>query len=168
MFVGVACHVGFSLVSSIWYSGNKQVDKGVQTDAWEDYSDRPSQIASDNLTSLNTMTPEISPSELVNSTSSDIGAQTITEGISPVTTVLPVRPVNIEVIPNPDIVRDTGIQTIPTEDATIITEMIPVFPDSSNIGGVANALDHFLATAWTPEKVSAMIDSMGLINNLFS
>jgi len=69
MFVGVACHVGFYLVSSIWYSGNKQVDKGVQTDAWEDYSDTPSQIASDNLTSLDTMTLEISPSELVNSTS---------------------------------------------------------------------------------------------------
>jgi hypothetical protein len=99
--------------------------------------------------------------------------------------------VEIEIIPNPDIVSvqnvlnkiDTGIQTIPTEDTTIITEMIPVFPDSSKIGGVvnyptaeliaakveqSNALDHFLATAWTPNKVSTMIDSMGLINNLFS
>jgi hypothetical protein len=139
------------------------------------YSDRPSQIASDNLTSLETITPQISPSELVNSTlvsqtSSNIGAQTITEGISPVTTVLPIRPVDMEIIPNPDILSvqnvlnkiDTGIQTIPTENATIITEMIPVFPDSLSIGGVvnypnaeliaarveqSNALDNFLATA---------------------
>ena len=113
MFVGVACHLGFSLVSSIWHGENVQVDKGIQTDAWEDYSDRPSLIGPESLTSF----------------------EPVSEGISPITTVLPVRPMDIEVVPNPDILNienisnliDKGVQTIPTENIIIITEMIPIY-----------------------------------------
>jgi hypothetical protein len=59
----------------------------------------------------------------------------VSQGISPVTTVLPVRPMEIEVVPNPDILNienisnliDKGVQTMPAENIVIITEMIPIF-----------------------------------------
>jgi hypothetical protein len=28
-------------------------------------------------------------------------------------------------------------------------------------------LDPFLATPWTPERINAMIDTLGVVNNLF-
>jgi hypothetical protein len=31
-----------------------------------------------------------------------------------------------------------------------------------------NALDPFLATPWTPERVIEMIDTLGIVNNLFT
>jgi hypothetical protein len=113
IFAGVACHLGLSLLTSTWYSETAHWDKGVQTDAWEDYSDTPSQILVENLTS----------------------SEPVSQGISPVTTVLPVRPMEIEVVPNPDILNienisnliDKGVQTMPAENIVIITEMIPIF-----------------------------------------
>jgi hypothetical protein len=38
-------------------------------------------------------------------TISDLGIQTITDGSSTVITVLPTPPVNIEIVPNPDLVE---------------------------------------------------------------
>ena len=88
--------MGYKFVSSYWNSFF--VDKGVQTDAWEDYSDRPSQIVSDSITSIDTVTPRFSPIEQIN-----VGTSTLAGDSSTVTTILPIPPVNIEVIPNPDI-----------------------------------------------------------------
>jgi hypothetical protein len=107
----MAGYMTYRFVSSYW--NQFYVDKGVQTDAWEDYSDRPSLIGPESVTSL----------------------EPVSQGISPVTTVLPVRPMEIEVVPNPDILNienisnliDKGVQTIPLENIVIITEMIPIF-----------------------------------------
>lgn len=84
------CFLGLSFIGS-YFKPNK-IDIGIQTDAWEDYSERASQV---------TITPRISPMEYI-----DTGAQTIAESssnISNVTTILPIPPFNIPYIPNPDI-----------------------------------------------------------------
>lgn len=88
------------------------VDKGIQTDSWEDYSDRPSQILSDNITSIDTVAPWLSPTESINQISvlgstSEVGTQTIT-------TVLPIPPMNIPMVPNVELITrvDQGVQTI--------------------------------------------------------
>jgi tellurite resistance protein TehA-like permease len=55
------------------------VNKEVQTSAWEDYSNRPSQIGFDDITSIDTITP-VSPTII-----SDSGDT--------------VAPVNVEIVP---------------------------------------------------------------------
>jgi hypothetical protein len=118
VFTGTVGFIGYKFASS--YLNSFYIDKGVQTEAWEDYSNRPSQIGSDSLTSIDTITPI---SENISSIStlqtiSEVGTQTITDGTSTVTTVLPIPPVNIEMIPNTDITLvtkslvDQGVQTI--------------------------------------------------------
>ena len=85
------------------YLNSFYVDKGIQTAAWEDYSDRISQIGSKSITSIETITPiseNVSPTI---QTTSEIGTQTSTDSISTLTTVLPIPPINIEMIPNPDL-----------------------------------------------------------------
>lgn len=107
IFIGAACHAGFSFWSSILYDNKVFIDSAVQTDTWEDYSDRPSQIMLDSLTSLDTVTPRISLTEyiskIVTRTTFETGIEILSGDTSTVTTVLPIPPVNIEVIPNPDI-----------------------------------------------------------------
>jgi hypothetical protein len=106
LFVGVAGGIDYSFARSYISSFYpEKVDANVQTDAWENYSDRPSQLASD-VTSIDTMTPRISPTEHFNSSQlySETGTQTLTDGASTATTVLPIPPINIEVIPNPDLI----------------------------------------------------------------
>jgi len=103
-FAGTAGLIGYKFVSS--YLNSFYLDKGIQTSAWEDYSDRPSQIGSQSLTSIDTVTPiseNISPTI---QTTSEIGIQTLTDGTSTVTTVLPIPPVNIEMVPNPDLTNN--------------------------------------------------------------
>ena len=98
LFACTAGFMGYKFVS--FYLNSYYVDKGVQTDAWEDYSDRPSQILCDSITSIDTVTPKFSP---------------VTEGVSTVTTILPIPPVDINIIPNPDLIItkvDQGVQTI--------------------------------------------------------
>ena len=118
MFAGTVGLIGYKFAS--FYLNSFYVDKSIQTDAWEDYSNRPSQIGSDSLTSIDTITPiseNISPISTLQ-TISEVGTQTITDGTSTVTTVLPIPPVNIEMIPNTDITLvtkslvDQGVQTI--------------------------------------------------------
>lgn len=108
IFTGITGAISYSLISSIFNSVYRnKVEKGVQTDAWENYSDRPSQIISDSnsLTSVDTMTPGISPIQHFSSQQilSDAGNLTVTEGASTTTTVLPIPPVHTEFIPNPDL-----------------------------------------------------------------
>lgn len=100
LYASTACFLGYSFATS--YLNSFYVDKGVQTDAWENYSDRPSLIGPESVTSLDTVTPiseNISPIAIL-STNSEIGIQTITEGASTVTTVLPIPPMDIPMVPN--------------------------------------------------------------------
>lgn len=95
LFTCTAGFMGYSLITS--YLDSFYVDKGIQTDAWEDYSNRPSQIASDSLTSIDTVTPRFSPTDYVNTgpqiNTIEAGTQTITDNMSTVTTVLPIPPI---------------------------------------------------------------------------
>lgn len=105
-------YMSYKFISSFYNS--YYIDKGVQTDVWEDYSDRASQILQTSPITDNTITPGISPTDYVNSGAQvildtiEIGTQTIIDNgtnVSTVTTVLPIPPVNIEMIPNPDIIN---------------------------------------------------------------
>lgn len=103
LFAGTIGFMGYKIATS--YLNSSYVDKGVQTAAWEDYSNRTSQMASNSVTSIDTVTPiseNISPVTTLQ-TISEVGTQTITDGTSTVTTVLPIPPVNVEMIPNPDL-----------------------------------------------------------------
>jgi hypothetical protein len=75
------------------------------------------------VTSLDTVTPI---SQYVSPTS-EVGIQTISDRVSTATTVLPIPPINIEMIPNSDIVRGATSLTIeisPTElNPNLIKEM---------------------------------------------
>lgn len=109
MFAGVACHIGLSFLSSVLHSGKGYTNTSVQTDTWEDYSDRPSQIIPDNVTSIDTMTPRFSPIDSIGA-GSQIGpdpleawTQALAGDVSTVTTILPIPPVNIQIVPNTDI-----------------------------------------------------------------
>ena len=97
LFASTAGFIGYKFVSS--YLNSYYVDEGVQTEAWEDFSERASQIASDNLTSMETETP-VSP------------IVTNISDTSTVTTILPVPPVNVEIVPNQDILVTSDINTI--------------------------------------------------------
>ncbi len=117
-FAGTVGFIGYKFTSS--YLSSFYVEKEVQTEAWEDYSNRPSQIGSNSVTSIDTIKPiseNISPVSTLQTTS-EVGTQTITDGASTVTTILPIPPVNIEMIPNPDITQvtkslvDQGVQII--------------------------------------------------------
>ena len=93
-------------------------------------------MAPESVTSLDTITP-ISPTE-----SLDVGTQTITDGSSTVTTVLPIPPVNVEIIPNSDIVNI----------GTVVAEK-------------TRAIDHFSHTTWIQQSVDFMIARADLVNN---
>lgn len=105
MAIGVTCHFGIFLWSYTWH-GKEYTDASTQTDTWENYSDRPSQIISD-VTSIDTQTPRFSPVEYtstgsqIESSLMEAGTQTVTEGASTATTVLPIP--NVEVLPIPPI-----------------------------------------------------------------
>ena len=104
-FVGTAGFIGYKFASA--YLNSFYLDKGVQTDAWEDYSNRPSQMGSNSVTSIDTVTPiseNISPVSTLQTTSG-VGTLTTTDGASTVTTVLPIPTVNVETVPNPDILE---------------------------------------------------------------
>ena len=121
MFAGTVGLIGYKFIST--YVNSFYVDKGVQTEAWEDYSNRPSLIGPESVTSLDTVTPI---SQYVSPTS-EVGIQTISDRVSTATTVLPIPPINIEMIPNSDIVRGATSLTIeisPTElNPNLIKEM---------------------------------------------
>ncbi len=117
LFATTAGILGYKFVSS--YLNSFYVDKGIQTDAWEDYSERASQLVSNSVTSINTVTPRISPTEYISQTNilqniSEVGTHNITEGVSTVTTVLPIPPMDIPMVPNLELIGkvDQGVQTI--------------------------------------------------------
>jgi hypothetical protein len=146
LFIGVVGAIGYSFTSKILRKS--YVEKGVQTDAENNFSDRPSQIIPDNVTSIDTLSPVSSTfkdtSPLI-PTTSEVGTQTIAGDVTPV---------NREVIPSQDIVE----RVVDLSNAEYIAAKVEQL----------NALDPFSATPWTPERVSAMIDTLGTVNNLFN
>jgi hypothetical protein len=131
LFIGVVGTIGYSFASKIL--SKSYVEKGVQTDAEENFSDRPNQIIQDNLTSIDTLSPVSSTDTLspISSTdtssliprTSEVGIQTISGDITPV---------NIEVIPNQEIVG----RVVDLSNAEYIAAKVEQL----------NALDPFLAT----------------------
>jgi|ERR1700677_538730 hypothetical protein len=118
--IGFVGFIGYSLISE--YFSKSYTEKGVQTDAENNLSDTPNQIIQENLTSIDTLSPVSSTSSLI-PTTSEVGIQTIAGNVTPV---------NIEVIPNPDIVG----RVIDPSNA----EYLAAKADQ------LNALDPFLAT----------------------
>jgi hypothetical protein len=146
LFIGVVGTIGYSFASKILRKS--YVEKGVQTDAENNFSDRPSQIIPDNVPSIDTLSSVSSTfkdtSPLI-PTTSEVGTQTIAGDVTPV---------NREVIPSQDIVE----RVVDLSNAEYIAAKVEQL----------NALDPFSATPWTPERVSAMIDTLGTVNNLFN
>jgi hypothetical protein len=96
LFIGVVGAIGYSFTSKILRKS--YVEKGVQTDAEKNSSDIPNQNIPDNVTSTDPLSPVSSTfkdtSSLIPKTS-EVGIQTIAEDVTPV---------NIEVIPNQEVV----------------------------------------------------------------
>lgn len=144
IFIGVAGTIGYSLTKYIL--SKSYAEKSVQTNVEENLSDRPSQILQDNITSIDTLSSSSSTFEntLIPRTS-EVGIQTIAGNVTPV---------NIGVIPNQNMVG----RIIDLSNAEYIAAKVEQL----------NALDPFSATPWTPERVHAMIETLGLVNNLFN
>lgn len=146
VFIGVAGAIGYSFTRQILRKS--YVDIGVQTSAEENLSDIPNQIISDNVSSIDTLSPVSSVFEdtlTLTPSTSEVGIQTIAGDVTPV---------NIEIRPNQDIAG----RIIDLSNAEYIAAKVEQL----------NALDPFLATPWTPERVIEMIDTLGIVNNLFN
>jgi hypothetical protein len=146
LFIGVVGAIGYSFTSKILRKS--YMEKGVQTDAGENFSNGSSQIIPDNVTSIDTLSPVSSTFQDTSSltpTTSEVGIQTIAGDVTPV---------NTEVIPSPDIVG----RVVDLSNAEYIAAKVEQL----------NALDPFIATPWTPERVNAVIDTLGMVNNLFN
>src|ERR1700761_3397444 len=108
MFAGVVCHMSLFLLSVI---PKEKIEKGVQTDALEEFSDRPSHIIQDNLNSIETVTPvsqTIEDTSVAIPSTSQVGTSSTSQAGTPSTsqvgTPTIAEDINIEVAPNPDIV----------------------------------------------------------------
>ena len=143
MFSATVGLIGFSFVKA--YVNSYYVDNGVQTDAWEDYSERASQLASNSLTSIDTVTPRISPT-------SEAGTSTISGDVSTVTTVLPIPPVNIEVIPNPDIQIVSDMNTVYLSK---IHEISHLYSTEINNNIMTDSDLTYLIKSFTVEQISS-------------
>jgi hypothetical protein len=124
LFIGVVGTIGYSFTSKILRKS--YVEKGVQTDAENNFSDRPSQIIPDNVPSIDTLSSVSSTfkdtSPLI-PTTSEVGTQTIAGDVTPV---------NREVIPSQDIVE----RVVDISNAEYIAAKVEQL----------NALDPFSAT----------------------
>ncbi len=104
---------------------------------------------------MDTVTPRLSPVEYtdigsqVNSNTIGAGNQTITEGASTVTTVLPIPPVNIEIVPNPDIIQFAS------------PEVVQSMADKAS--SVASSYAQLM---WIQQSVDVMMSRAELVNNL--
>jgi hypothetical protein len=146
VFIGAVGSIGYSFTRRIL--SKSYVDKGVQTDAGENLSDRPNQIIAENITSKDALSPVSSTfkeTSTIIPTTSEVGTQTITEDVTQV---------NTEVVPNQNIVE----RVVDISNAEYIAAKVDQL----------NAIDPFSTTPWTPEKVTAMIDTLGIVNNLFN
>jgi hypothetical protein len=122
VFIAVAGTIGYSFTKQIFLKSYEE--KSVQTNAEENLSDRSSQILPDNIPSTDTLSPSSSTFEsTLIPTTSEVGIQTIAGDETPV---------NIEVIPNQDIVG----RVVDLSNAEYIAARVEQL----------NALDPFVAT----------------------
>jgi hypothetical protein len=170
LFIGVAGAIGYSFISEILRKSYEE--KGVQTDVENNLSDNPSQIIPDDVSSIDTLSPVSSTASIdtlspVSSTDSIDTLLPLSSTFKDTSSLIPtlsevgtqtiageVTPANIEVIPNQEIVG----RVIDLSNAEYIAAKVEQL----------NALDPFSATPWTPDKVSEMIDILGIVNNLFN
>jgi hypothetical protein len=187
--------LGYKIIST--YLRSKYLDKGTQTDASENLTDRPNQITQENLALLDSLSPVSSSSSI--QTLSPVSSSSSLETLSPRTytsSIQTLSPISssstIETLSpissSSTIISDTseiGVQTTTknintiTTDLPINKEVVPNVDivgrvvDTSNAEYIAdkveqlNALDPFSATPWTAEKVKTIIDNLEIINNLF-
>lgn len=142
LLIGFVGGIGYSLTSKILIKS--YVEKGVQTDAGKTYSDSSSQITPDDFPSIHTLSPS-SSTETIKATISSVRTKTI---------AVDKTPVNIEVIPNQDIVE----RVVDVSNTDYISTKVEQF----------NALDPFAATPWTHDKVASMMDTLGKVKDLFN
>ena len=145
LFIGVVGGIGYSFASKIL--SKSYTEKGVQTDARGNYYDESSLNIPDYVPSIDSLSPVSSTFEDTSTlipTTSDVGTQTISGDVTPV---------NSEVIPNQDVAR----RVVDSSNAEYLAAKVEQL----------NALDPFAPTLWTPERVNAMIDTLGSVNNLF-
>jgi hypothetical protein len=137
LFIGVVGAIGYSFTSKIL--NKSYVDKDIQTEAFPNLSDRPSQTIPENLSSIETLSPlsiTFKDTSSLNPTTSEVGIQTIAGDVrSELASQIiagDVTPVNKGVIPNPDIVG----RLVDLSNAEYIAAKVEQL----------NALDPFLAT----------------------
>ena len=117
IFTSCIGYIGYSLIIKPLYYNYYYKDIGVQTDAWEDFSDRPSQILQTSPIQDDTQTPVFSPVEFIN-TGIQANSNTLETGIQTeiesTTTVLPIPPIDIPMVPNLELITkvNQGVQTI--------------------------------------------------------
>jgi hypothetical protein len=82
-------------------------------------------MAPESITSIDTITPiseNISP-VITTHSSSEVGTSIISEGASTVTTILPISTVNVEIVPNPDILDLSVIKSLQEKKIYEINEL---------------------------------------------
>lgn len=142
--IGVVGAIGYSLTSKILFLNTKTntktyVDTGVQTDAVEDDTDNLSDCSTETITPLSYKFGDRSTLISSSSTStSDVGTQTIAENV----------------ISNPENIG----RVIDLSNAEYIAAKVDEL----------NTIDPFGATPWTSERVYDLIDTLGIVNNLFN
>jgi hypothetical protein len=92
LLIGIVGGIGYSLTSKILTKS--YVEQGVQTDAGKIYSDKSTQILPDDFPLIHTLSPS-SSTETIRPTISEVGIKTIAGDLTPV---------NIEVLPNQNII----------------------------------------------------------------
>jgi hypothetical protein len=110
----------------------------------------------DSVTSLDSVTPRISPTEYISQTvtrtTSETGSEILSGDTSTVTTVLPVPPVNIEVVPNPDI---QGVFNADTIYLSKFQEINQLYPEILHENVMTNSDLTYLIKTFTVEQISA-------------
>jgi hypothetical protein len=144
MFVGAVLHLGLYFLTTSYLNDKVMTETGVQTEAWEE--DSLSDTAS--IETISPVSYAFENTSAVTPATSEVETQTIAE-----------------VVPNPDTVETQTIaEVVPNPDT--VGRVI----DYSNAEYIAakvdqlNALDPFMATPWTAEKVTEMIDILTSIN----
>jgi hypothetical protein len=110
---GTVGFIGYKLVTSKLNSF--YVEKGVQTEAGLNNSVSPT---FENIPSVTKTTSEVGTQ-----TTSEVGTQTMSDNISTVTTMLPIPPVNTEIIPDSDIIELSFLRSLQELKFKEITEL---------------------------------------------
>ena len=159
MIVTTAGFIGYSFVKSIIKFS--YIEKGVQTDSWEDYSDRPSQILQTSSMSTDSLSPRFSPVELINietqvkSKTMEAGIQTSvisTGSSSTATTVFPIPPVDIPIVSNSDIMNNQYLNSLQLEK---IQEIKGLYSNELYSNMITNADLNYIVESFTIDQLNS-------------